>query len=180
MRVAILLPLGGPHHLPAPSKVSPGTLAHALPHCYWAPGTREQSRLVRLWLGNRILSRTALSHKNSKGFVRPRRLRGHWLQAWGAGRRLAGNGQWPWGMAEARDPAPASQCLQKPCWLPIHLSILSLKTPQPQVFPGCPAVKNLPANAGNMRSIPGLGRFSHVAGQLSPSTITTAPLNSNY
>ena len=31
MRVAILLPPDGPHHLPSPSKVSPETLAHALP-----------------------------------------------------------------------------------------------------------------------------------------------------
>ena len=38
MRVAILLPLGGPHHLPAPSKVSPETLAHALPQLLLGTG----------------------------------------------------------------------------------------------------------------------------------------------
>ena len=30
---------------------------------------------------------------------------------------------------------------------------------QPRDFPGCPVIKNLPANAGDMGSIPGLGRF---------------------
>ena len=43
-----------------------------------------------------------------------------------------------------------------------------------QDFPGGPVVKNLPSNAGDTGSIPGLGtRFPHAAGQLSPHATTT-------
>ena len=49
-------------------------------------------------------------------------------------------------------------------------------------FPGDPVVKNLPANAGDMGSIPGLGRFhvprgnqAHVSQLLSPCPKTCAP-----
>ena len=31
-------------------------------------------------------------------------------------------------------------------------------------FPGCPVVKNLPVNAGDTASIPGLGRFHMLQG----------------
>ena len=42
-----------------------------------------------------------------------------------------------------------------------------------QDFPSGPVVKNLPANTGDMGSIPGLGtRIPHAAGQLSLCTIT--------
>ena len=38
-------------------------------------------------------------------------------------------------------------------------------------FAGGPMVKNLPSNAGDVGSIPGLGtKIPHAAGQLSPST----------
>ena len=40
-------------------------------------------------------------------------------------------------------------------------------------FPGGTVVKNLPANAGDMGSSPGPGRFPHGAGQLSPCATTT-------
>ena len=43
-------------------------------------------------------------------------------------------------------------------------------------FPGIPVVKNLPVNARDMSSIPGLGRFHMLPGQLSSSTTTTEPL----
>ena len=33
-------------------------------------------------------------------------------------------------------------------------------------FPGCLVVKNLPANEGDMGSIPGLGKIPHAVGQL--------------
>ena len=40
--------------------------------------------------------------------------------------------------------------------------------------------KNLPANAGDMGSIPGLGtKIPHVAGQLNPCAITTEPVHCN-
>ena len=39
-------------------------------------------------------------------------------------------------------------------------------------FPGGTVDENLPANAGNMGSIPGLGRFHITAEQLSPCTTT--------
>ena len=42
-------------------------------------------------------------------------------------------------------------------------------------FPGGPVVKNLPANAGDMGSIPGLGRFHMPRGQLNLCTTTTQP-----
>ena len=42
-------------------------------------------------------------------------------------------------------------------------------------FAGGTVVKNPPANAGDMGSIPGLGRFPHATEQLSPCTITTEP-----
>ena len=43
-------------------------------------------------------------------------------------------------------------------------------------FPGGPVVKNPPANAEDMGSIPGLGRFHMLhADQLSPSTSITEP-----
>ena len=42
-------------------------------------------------------------------------------------------------------------------------------------FPGGAVVKNLPANAGDTGSRPGLGRFPHAAEQLSPCTTTTEP-----
>ena len=44
MRVATLLPLNGPHHLPAPSKVSTETLAHALPQLLL--GTRGSGTIL--------------------------------------------------------------------------------------------------------------------------------------
>ena len=41
-------------------------------------------------------------------------------------------------------------------------------------FPGGPAVKNLPYNAGDVGSIPGQGtKIPHAAGQLSPHATTT-------
>ena len=40
-------------------------------------------------------------------------------------------------------------------------------------FPGGPMVKNPPTSAGNMGSVPGLGRFHMPAGQLSPCATTT-------
>ena len=41
-------------------------------------------------------------------------------------------------------------------------------------FAGGPVVKNLPANAGDMGSIPGLGtNITHAAGQLSLCATTT-------
>ena len=47
-------------------------------------------------------------------------------------------------------------------------------------FPGGPVAKNLPANAGDMGSIPGLGtKIPHVAGQLNPCAITTEPVHCN-
>ena len=40
-------------------------------------------------------------------------------------------------------------------------------------FPGCPVVKNLPSNAGDMGLIPGWGtKIPHAAGQLSPHATT--------
>ena len=42
-------------------------------------------------------------------------------------------------------------------------------------FPGGPVVKNTAANPGDMGSIPGLGRPSRAAGQLSPCATTTEP-----
>ena len=42
-------------------------------------------------------------------------------------------------------------------------------------FPGSAVVKNLPANAGDMGSSPGLGRFPHAAKQLSPCATTAEP-----
>ena len=43
-------------------------------------------------------------------------------------------------------------------------------------FPGGSVVKNLPANAGDMGSSPGLGRSPHAVEQLSPGTTTTEPV----
>ena len=43
-------------------------------------------------------------------------------------------------------------------------------------FPGGPVVKNLPPSAGDTGSIPGVGRFPHAEGQLSPGTTSTEPL----
>ena len=43
-------------------------------------------------------------------------------------------------------------------------------------FPAGPAVKNLPYNAGDVRSIPGQGtKIPHAAGQLSLCATTTEP-----
>ena len=42
-------------------------------------------------------------------------------------------------------------------------------------FPGGAVVKNPPANAGDMGSSPGLGRFLHAVEQLSPCATTTEP-----
>ena len=42
-------------------------------------------------------------------------------------------------------------------------------------FPGGSVVKISPANAADMGSMPGLGRFPHAAEQLSPCTTTIAP-----
>ena len=45
---------------------------------------------------------------------------------------------------------------------------------QPQDFPGGPAVKNPPSNAGDAGSIPGRGtKIPHATGQLSPRATTT-------
>ena len=45
-------------------------------------------------------------------------------------------------------------------------------------FPGCPVVKNLPSNAGDVGSIPGRGtKIPHAAGQLSSHTTTTELLH---
>jgi len=43
-------------------------------------------------------------------------------------------------------------------------------------FTGIPVVKNLPVNARDMSSIPGLGRFHMLPGKLSSWTTTTEPL----
>ena len=40
-------------------------------------------------------------------------------------------------------------------------------------FPGGPVVKNPPANAGDIGSIPGSGKTPHAEEQLSPCTTTT-------
>ena len=42
-------------------------------------------------------------------------------------------------------------------------------------FPGGTVVKNLPANAGDTGSSPGLGRIPHAAEQLNPRATTTEP-----
>ena len=42
--------------------------------------------------------------------------------------------------------------------------------------PGGAVVKNPPANAGDMGSIPGPRKILHAAEQLSPSTTTTEPV----
>ena len=42
---------------------------------------------------------------------------------------------------------------------------------------GGPVVKNAPANSRNTCSIPGLGRFPHGEGQLSPHATTSEPLH---
>ena len=39
-------------------------------------------------------------------------------------------------------------------------------------FPGGPGVKNVPANAGDMGSVPALGRSQQALGQLSPCAAT--------
>ena len=39
-------------------------------------------------------------------------------------------------------------------------------------FPGGPVVKNVPANAGDMGSVPALGRSPQALGQLSPCAAT--------
>ena len=45
-----------------------------------------------------------------------------------------------------------------------------------EYFPGSPVVKNLPATAGDMGSIPGLRRFwTTKGGQLNPCSTTTEP-----
>ena len=44
-----------------------------------------------------------------------------------------------------------------------------------QDFPGDAVVKNPPANAGDMGSIPDPGSIPHVVEQLSPSATTTEP-----
>ena len=41
-------------------------------------------------------------------------------------------------------------------------------------FPCGPVVKNLPASAGDMGSVPGLGRFHVLWGQLSPCSRVTS------
>ena len=43
-------------------------------------------------------------------------------------------------------------------------------------FPGDPAVKDLPASAGDTGLIPAPGKISQAAGQLSPCTTTTEPV----
>ena len=43
-------------------------------------------------------------------------------------------------------------------------------------FPGSPGVKNLPANAGDTGSIPGLGRLPHASEQLRPRATTVEPV----
>ena len=44
-----------------------------------------------------------------------------------------------------------------------------------QGFPGGTVVKNLPANAGDMGSIPWSRKIPHAMEQLSPCTTTTEP-----
>ena len=44
------------------------------------------------------------------------------------------------------------------------------------VFPVGPVVRNPPVNAGDTRSIPGLGGFHTPLEQLSPGTTTTEPV----
>ena len=44
-----------------------------------------------------------------------------------------------------------------------------------QGFPGGAVVENLPADAGDMGSSPGLGRFPHAAEQLGPWATTAEP-----
>ena len=47
-------------------------------------------------------------------------------------------------------------------------------------FPGGPAVKNTPSNAGDAGSIPGWGtKIPHAVGQLSQCTATTEPARHN-
>ena len=49
----------------------------------------------------------------------------------------------------------------------------TIKNNQAEDFPGSPVVKNLPSNAGDSGSIPGLGtKIPHGAGQLSPWATT--------
>ena len=50
---------------------------------------------------------------------------------------------------------------------------LSAQQCKAQDFSGNPTVKNLPAKAGDMGSIPGPGRSPHTIEQLSPCTTTT-------
>ena len=45
--------------------------------------------------------------------------------------------------------------------------------PRTSGLPGCPVLKNLPANAGDTGLIPRLGKILHVAEQLSPHAPTT-------
>jgi len=45
--------------------------------------------------------------------------------------------------------------------------------------PGGPVVKNPPVNSGNMGSIPGLGRFYMLWGELSPRATTAESTCSN-
>ena len=106
MRVAILLPLDGPHHLPAPSKVSTEMLAHALPQLL--VGTRGSGTIptCQALARKQNPQQDCSLSQEQQGLCEAQKAAGHWLQAWGAGRRLAGNGQWPWGAAEARDPVP--------------------------------------------------------------------------
>ena len=44
-------------------------------------------------------------------------------------------------------------------------------------FPGGPVVKNMPANTGDMSSVPGLGtKIPHATEQLRPCTTTSEPM----
>ena len=51
-----------------------------------------------------------------------------------------------------------------------HTRMIWVKKDRYGGFPAGPVVKNLPAKAGDTSSIPGLGRFPHTLGQLSPCT----------
>ena len=42
---------------------------------------------------------------------------------------------------------------------PTNLNLIRIRKDQNRDFPGGPAVKNLPANAGDAGSIPGSGRY---------------------
>ena len=48
-------------------------------------------------------------------------------------------------------------------------------------FPGGPVVKNPPANAGEMRLIPGqAAKIPHISGQLNPLAIAAGSTNHDY